>query len=359
MRTLIVGFGRSGAGLHLPVLRRLRAEAGAADHWSPEPPLVWDVRDVRQEAAAAGLAAAGSLEEAAATADPARTVVHVCTPPMERPHVLEQLADLGFTRLLVEKPLAADTASLEAVDALARKRGLILRVISPWLSSELTGALRRLAGGPRLGALRSLAFRQLKPRWTRSLNGPGHPTVFDVELPHSVGVALRLAGDAQPVRAAWEDLRLGGRTVPRMGRGHLELRHENGTTSEFFTDLTAPVRERSVVMRCATGEVTGHYPVSEADHHAQWTVREGAGAARRSVVHDEALATFLRDAYRDFAEGRTTARGADDYAIGRRVVEILQEAKSLAEASPTARVPDPGERPAEPVDLSKGAAHDV
>jgi predicted dehydrogenase len=360
MRTFIVGFGRSGKGLHLPVLRGLRNGDPDTVPWSPEPPLVWDVRDIRQEAVQSGLVPVDSPEEAARITDPARTVVHVCTPPAERLHVLTRLVALGYTRMLVEKPLAADTGSLDAIDALVREHGVAMRVISPWLSSTLTGGLHELITGGTLGTLRSLRFRQLKPRWTRTLDGFGHPTVFDVELPHSVGVALWLAGDGQLVDAEWEDLRLGERNVPRMGRGRIVLQHDSGVQSEFFSDLTAPTRERSVAVRCAGGDVLGHYPVSEADHYAQWTVRQGIGPAERSVAWDDALTAFLRDAYRDFAEERPAPSGADDYAIGVRVVELLQDAKLLAGAQTTTPgASAPVAVPARPEQTTKAAAHDV
>ncbi|UNS95737.1 Gfo/Idh/MocA family oxidoreductase [Streptomyces tubbatahanensis] len=344
MRTFIVGFGRSGRGLHWPVLRGLRDQLGADGPWAPEPPLVWDLRDVREEAARCGLTAVASLDEGARLTDCERTVVHVCTPPAERLHLLERLAGLGFTQFLVEKPLAADTASLDAIDTLVRERGLAVRVISPWLTSELTRELGELIAGGRLGTLRSVRFRQFKARWGRTLHGHGHGTVFDVEPPHSVGVALRLAGDARLVGADWADMRCGTRAVSRMGRGRITLQHVTGVRTEIVSDLTMPTRERSVTLTGTGGEAVGHYPVSDADHYAQWTVRTaGQGRARRCVAYDDALAAYLLGAYRDFAAGRARPGDgrADDYRIGRRVVQLLQEAKSLAGAPPDASTDAP------------------
>ena len=45
-RTLIVGLGRSGWGLHLPVLARLREFESDREYFSAEPCVVFDTRGV-------------------------------------------------------------------------------------------------------------------------------------------------------------------------------------------------------------------------------------------------------------------------------------------------------------------------
>src|SRR4029079_6631807 len=105
------------------------------------------------------------------------------------------------------------------------------------------------------GALRSISSVQSKPRLTRSLASEGHPTAFDVEVPHVLGVALRLAGDADVVAAACTDMHVEGRTVPRMGSAHLVLRHAGGVRTEVLSDLTSPVRERRIALELTGGRL--------------------------------------------------------------------------------------------------------
>lgn len=343
LNTFIVGGGRAGLGLHWPVLRKLRALPDESGRWSPDPPVVWDVQDIHEQALAEGLVPADSLAHAAKLADPARTVVHLCTPPVDRFATLQELADLGYTRIVVEKPMAVGVAGLEAIDMLARVRGLRLRVVSPWLASSLTHELAELVrygaagelGG--LGGLRSLSFTQFKPRWTRTLRSNNHTTAFDVELPHSLGVALRLAGDARIVDAALTDMRIGDTVIPKMGSARLTLQHHNGVTTEIASDLTSPIRERRIGLRFDTGHVVGHYPISDVDHHASLTVHDGAGGgtATPRILFDDALTTYIDHAYRDYEAGADRAGGSggwDDYAIARRVVQLLQEAHLMAAA---------------------------
>ncbi|MFC8827812.1 Gfo/Idh/MocA family oxidoreductase [Streptomyces sp. NPDC057137] len=379
LNTFIVGGGRAGLGLHWPVLRKLRALPDQSGLWSPDPPVVWDVQDIREQALAEGLLPADSLAHAATLADPATTVVHLCTPPADRFATLQELADLGYTRIVVEKPLAVGVAGLEAVDMLARVRGLRLRVVSPWLASSLTEELAELVrygtsgGAPReLGALRSMSFTQFKPRWTRTLRSDNHTTAFDVELPHSLGVALRLAGDARIVDAALTDMRIGDTVIPRMGGARLTLQHHNGVTTEIASDLTSPIRERRIGLRFDTGHVVGHYPISDVDHHATLTVHDGTGTgtgtgtgggtASPRILFDDALTSYIDGAYRDYEAGTDRSGGSDDrsdYAIARRVVQLLQEARLLASAqhegeSAPRRPPLTGVSPA----LRSGADHE-
>ncbi|MFF2652063.1 Gfo/Idh/MocA family protein [Streptomyces sp. NPDC058045] len=340
LNTFIVGGGRAGLGLHWQVLRRLRERPETAGLWAPERPVVWDVRDISARARAEGLRAARSLEHAAALADPADTVVHLCTPPFGRFEMLRALADLGYTRFVVEKPMTVGVAGLDAIDTLARVRGLRLRVVSPWLASALTQELTAQVRRGGLGALRSLSFTQSKPRWSRTLRSHDHGTALDVELPHSIGVALQLAGDARVLAASVTDMRVGDRVVPRMGTASLTLRHQGGMTSEFHSDLTSPIRERRIGLRFDAGEAVGHYPISEVDHHASLTLRrsEEAAPAAPRLLFDDALTRYVEQVYRDFAaDGTPVSDGTpvyDDYAIARRVVQLLQDARLLAAVPP-------------------------
>src|SRR5687768_4164010 len=205
VRTLVVGLGRAGAELHLPVLARART---SVRQLSDDRPIVaCDPR--RLPAERPGLAMVGSLAEAATLLDPGDTVAHLCTPPSLRAEVMAELAERGFRNVIAEKPLAADTDDLARLIRLRRKHGLRIAVVEPWLTSTLTGRLTELLRGGALGEPKSISIVQNKPRFRRSMAGPDHQTAFDVELPHGVGLALRLAGSARVTHAAGHDLTVG------------------------------------------------------------------------------------------------------------------------------------------------------
>jgi predicted dehydrogenase len=322
VRTLVVGLGRAGAELHLPVLARARA--GARQLFGEAPVVACDPRRVLADRA--GLVVTTSLAEAAARLDPAQTVAHVCTPPTVRLEVIAELAERGFRNLVVEKPLAADTDDLARVIRVRRKHGLHVAVVEPWLTSTLTARLTELTRTGALGELKSVAIVQNKPRFRRSLTGPGHPTAFDVELPHGVGLALRLAGNARVTHAAGSDLVVGDVVVPRMGGARVGLRHNSGVRTEISSDLTSPVRERRITMQFELGSVVGHYAVSDDDDHSQLTVTR-AGHREHEVLRDDSLTEWMVRAYRLFqAGGDQHARG---FAFATDVVQLLSVAKNI------------------------------
>lgn len=317
--TLVVGLGRAGAGLHLPVLRGLRATAPDAP-----PMVVFDPH--RNVEPAPDVLTAHTLAHAAALTDPARTVVHLCTPPTARVRPLAELVALGFRRVLVEKPLAADIADLAEVLDLVAGTGVDLVPVAQWRCSELTRRLLALVRGGSLGALRSVAFTQCKPRFSRTISGDDHPSAFDVEAPHSVALALTLAGPARVVDAGCADLRLGDAVFPTLGGAWLRLAHDGGARTAVTTDLTAPVRERRVVCGFDGGTAVGHFAVSCADEYAQLRVVAG-GSRAHEVFRDDSLTAFLARAYRHFGGEE---RLVDELGTGAAVVELIAEAKRLA-----------------------------
>lgn len=328
MRTLIVGLGRSGLGLHLPVVSRLAQIPDGAGVREPGPVVGYDPEPAAREAATRhGMTVVSRLSDAARLLPPARTVVHVCTPSTIRIGILEDLAALGFGHLLVEKPLAVDRAGIAEVERLRSAYGLNLSVVAPWLGSDLTGRLALLTRESPLGRLRSIHVSQLKPRFRRTLADGGSVSAFDVEVPHSLGVALHLAGDGAVVDAAWSGLAVEGQVVAHMGTARLVLRHETGVRTEIFSDLGSPSRVRRIRLEFEAGRAIGDFPVSADDEYAQLEVT-GAG---REVLRDDSLSRSFEQTYRTFASGGTGA----DYPTNLRVAVLLCDAKERClEAEP-------------------------
>ncbi|MEU5849138.1 Gfo/Idh/MocA family protein [Saccharopolyspora shandongensis] len=317
LHPLVLGLGRAGSGLHLRVLAKARAIAPELFH--PEPVIGCDpAPDARHDLS--GVITTDSLASATELLDPQRTVVHVCTPPTTRVAVLTQLAQRGFRRAIVEKPLATGIDELREIDALRQRYGLDLVVVSHWTAAELTERIDALVRRGELGELRSIRFAQDKPRFTRSIATHGHPTAFDVELPHSLSVVLQLAGPAEVQRAAWTDMHCPDTVLPGMGSAHLVLHHSGGVTSEISSDLTSPVQQRRIALEFTGGQVTGHYPISDQDDHAQLVID-----GQRHIFRDDALTRFVLLAYRHF---HTPAAGGHyTLQVHRDVVRLLADAK--------------------------------
>lgn len=328
LHTLVVGLGRAGAGLHLPVLAKARERQ---PRWfAPEPAVAFDHdAAARARHTAEGVRTVDSLAQAGRLLDPGRTVVHVCTPPVARVELIEELLALGFRRLLVEKPLASGPRDLARLRELLRGPGVQVDVVAPWLASTLTDRLTVLARErSALGTLRQISVVQNKPRFRRSLATSGHPTAFDVEIPHAVGVLLQLAGDADVAGAICTDLDVNGRRLPRLGGATLRLAHHGGVRSVIRSDLTSPVRERRITLRFDNGTAIGHYPAEASDHYAQLRLLiRDVPPEPRAVFHDDALTEFMLRAYADFAAGGPGAAAFEEHA---RVVGLLGEAKELA-----------------------------
>jgi predicted dehydrogenase len=326
MRTLIVGLGRAGLGLHWGVIRRLRAQR--PDLFADAPALAYDKRDVVRRADRAGMVLVDSLAEARRLSDPAETIVHLCTTPTARLEPLRELADLGYRQIMVEKPLAADARTLREIAELRRSRDLRLAVVAHWLDSALTRRLAGLVRSEELGRLRSISITQNKPRLRRTLESAtnGHQTAFDVEVPHSLGVVLRIAGNASVSAAGLTDMKVGSLVVPWMGNARLVLGHDAGPRTEIFSDLSSPVRERRIELEFTGGSAVGHYAGSEDDHYAQLQIARN-GAITTHVFPDDALSSFFVRVYRDFARG---ASFDEELGLATRVVELIGQAKSMS-----------------------------
>jgi predicted dehydrogenase len=325
LRSLIVGLGRAGAGLHLPVLSRMR-DAAPDVPLAGQPFVGYDPRGVTYGNPADDLILVDSLAHARSLLDPESTVVHLCTLPDARADVLADLATAEFRQIIVEKPLAADVHQVQRIRSLCAKYHLRLQVVAPWLASALTTRLVNLVRSGELGALRSISVVQRKPRFAKSLTNAGHPTAFDVEIPHSLPVALRLAGDARVTSAACTDMGIGEVSIRWMGTARLTLQHVSGAITEIFSSMVSPSRERRIVLRFDEGRAVGYYPESQADNFAQLHVVRGT-KERSEIFLDDTLAAYFRYAYRRFAYGEVPS---EDFELQARAVSLIGDAKKLS-----------------------------
>lgn len=351
LQPLVVGLGRSGSGLHLRTLARLAGRTGSTGSPLVALPAVGcDPRAgvLRLSAAPGEVTVVTTLDKALHHLDPATAVAHVCTPPGLRYALVAELAGHGFRRMVVEKPLAASRGELDALIRLRDEAGFGLVAVAHWTGSRLAGRLRRLVRSERLGRLRRITVDQNKPRFRRSLTTDGHQTALDVEIPHSLALALDLAGPAELRAAHCWDLRCEDRELPRLGGAHLELGHRSGVATLLRSDLGAPVRQRSVVCEFEDGTATGHFPLSEDDDHAQLVITPvGSGAPAvptgapttdgvpgpgRQVFRDDALTDFLEGAYRGFLSEAPDAAG---FSLACATARLLCAAREhCAAASP-------------------------
>lgn len=328
--TLVVGLGRSGAGLHVPALTLARSAQAANALFADQPFITVDPHGDRHDPLP-GTVDAGSLAAAADLTDPAHTVVHLCTPPTIRVKALAELGRLGFRKIIIEKPLTSDERCLDEIGRLRWHWDLDLVVVAQWLASTLTGRIQQILRDGQHGSLRSIRIIQRKPRFTRSLADDGHPTAFDVEMPHSVGVALAIAGTASVRDAGWADMTFGDVTIPRLGTAWLSLDHAAGVRTEIRSDLTAPARERQITLELDGATLIGHYPSSGADEYAQLRIAAN-GSETGEIFRDDALTAFIVASYARFAVARPRHQRAEpdaDLARSAEVVRLIGAAKRI------------------------------
>ncbi|HEU4425654.1 MAG TPA: Gfo/Idh/MocA family oxidoreductase [Pilimelia sp.] len=317
---VIVGYGRAGRDLHHASLRAI------AGH----DPTVFAVDPARPSYLLPGAVWVSTVHEAVRRlGDPARAVFHVATPVATHRGIVERLVDLGATRIVLEKPIAASAEDARQILGAVR-RGVTVLPVGVWLSSSVTEHLEKIVAAGTIGTPVELHMEQSKPRFGRSARADAHTSAIQVELPHQLLLALHLAGQEATVAhaAIWPMELEDGRTIPRMGGATVTLRHAGGTSSRLVSDLTAPMRVRRLRLSGSGGEIVAHYPVSGDDDMGQLRM---PGQAHRTLVRDAPVTRFLTAAYGHFAGICDPPPG--DLNLHLRVAELLEQIATQAETA--------------------------
>jgi predicted dehydrogenase len=327
-KTLIVGFGRSGRDLHLRCLRKM--QNGNGNGAAPRRIGVIDVEHRSLSAADhASVDAFKSLEDARPFFD-TDTVVHVCTPPPTHLQVLREAARYGYSRIIVEKPLVSRLADLTVLQSLVKEHRLSVFVVANWLSSSLTYRLRERLQRSADQNWSKLTISQIKPRFGRSLATWGQETIFDVEIPHQIALSLLLGGaDLEVRRVECSDMVVNRTRIPHMGKATITLEDKHGRVIVLHSDLTAPIRQRSVEVLFENGTRSiGYYPSDDADSFSQLLTfhRQHDAPISHEIFVDDPLSTFLHEVYDYFEhDGR---RPASDVDFNTAVVSTISKAKA-------------------------------
>ena len=326
LNSLIIGLGNAGGGLHLPCLRKLHGRSGliaAVDPVAVAP----DIPEARGLRVFRHLADVEDFR-------PDDTVVHVCTSPESHPQVIRSAGEMGYTRVLSEKPLAASVAGVEEIRRVRAGHNIEILVVANWLHSRLTARLVTLIETQLFGSLRTVTVEQHKPRFARTLANPSHGTAFDVEIPHQVALALRLAGRPLAVtRASSGPMRIGGQVFTHMGAAGMVLRHAGEVTSVLRSDLCACRRERFVRVEFDDGhQALGFYPVDREENFSRLDIYDWQGRlVSRDTFEDDVLTACFAECYGYFSGA--ASRPVSDVEFHADVTSVIDQAKLLCGAT--------------------------
>jgi predicted dehydrogenase len=347
---VVVGLGRAGLGLHIPVLEKIRHDSAAASPFGAVVGLVDTVEagtrralhrleydygyDPRRVSCATSLADLTGV-------DPDNTIVHICTPADDHASALRAATEVGFRRIIVEKPCAANTADVDEMRRIADRTGAGIAVINPYLYSRSVAAckdkIRQVGQQPHY-----LEFEMSKPRTTPTLLGRSKPeSIMDVELPHQIATALHLteASRYRVLRAEVRHMHYREtdtdvcQVVRNMGVGIVVLELDQ-CIAVLVSSLDALSRTRELKLRFPNTEhIEAFLPVTGDDHTS--VIMEYSGhntdgsieQTRVTKLPDDMLARCLFDMYSRFT---TDSPQLSDLTFNRKVVDVMDRAKTFA-----------------------------
>jgi predicted dehydrogenase len=347
---VVVGLGRAGLGLHVPVLEKIRHDSAAASPFGAVVGLVDTLEggirralhrleydygyDPRRVSCATSLAGLTGV-------DPDHTIVHICTPADDHASALRAATEAGFRRIIVEKPCAANTADVDEMQRIADRTGASIAVINPYLYSRSVASckakIRQVGQQPHY-----LEFEMSKPRTTPTLLGRSRPeSVMDVELPHQIATALHIteASRYRVLRAEVRHMHYREmdtdvcQVVRNMGVGIVVLELDQ-CIAVLVSSLDALTRTRELKLRFPNSEhIEAFLPVTGDDHTS--VIMEYSGhntdgsieQTRVAKLPDDMLARCLFDMYSRFV---TDSPQLSDLTFNRKVVDVMDKAKTFA-----------------------------
>ncbi|GAB3808301.1 hypothetical protein GCM10027605_40500 [Micromonospora zhanjiangensis] len=294
-------------------------------------------------AAAEGLAdqvGCRALPDVAAVLAADLDAVYVCVPPFAHGPAEEAVLAAGLP-MFVEKPVAADLATAERVEALARERGTVTAVGHHWRYLAVVDRARELLADRPVRMIGGAWWDRVPPvAWWPRRELSGGPVVE--QAAHVLDLMRLLAGEATEVCG------YGDGTPPRAGGAdpdgaYLDGADIDGVTAAVLRFAAGAVgvvtaacvlswKHRAGVEVLADGLAlsVGEHGLTVRDGTGEWTVPADPDAARTAV--DRAFVDTVRGV------------GADVRVPYAEAVATHRLACALAESTRTGRPVRPGDR---------------
>ena len=347
---VIVGLGRAGMGLHIPVLEKIRRDGAGASPFGAVVGLVDTVEGGIKRAQhrleydygydPRGISCATSLAGLTGV-DPDNTIVHICTPADDHASALRAATEAGYRRIIVEKPCASNTADVDEMQRIVDRTGASIAVINPYLYSRSVASckdkIQQVGRQPHY-----LEFEMSKPRTAPTLAGRSRPeSVMDVELPHQIATALYLTGASRyrVLRAEVRHMHYREvdtdvcQVVRNMGLGIIVLELDE-CIAVLVSYLDSLTRTRELRLRFPNTEhIEAFLPVTGDDHTSvvmEYSGHNTDGSSEQTRVAklpDDMLARCLFDMYSRFL---TDSPQLSDLTFNRKVVDVMDKAKTFA-----------------------------
>lgn len=276
-------------------------------------------------AAATGAAAFATLDEALQWGP---TVAVVCSPPAMHLDAALACANVGC-HLLIEKPLAAAVAGLDALDAAVAARGVRAVVAYQLRFHAAVVRMRELVQSGAIGALLAIRaeYGQYLPAWRPARD---YRDTYTAQAALGGGILLDGSHEIDYVRWLAGEVAAVSATTARLSDLEMDVEDTAALIVRFRTRAIGEIHldcvQRGYSRRCV---LIG----SEAT--VRWDVTSGLSiTARDGGVSHEPLVPQPNDPYvaemRAFLDGDVTRHA--NLADGRRVVEIVEAARASAAA---------------------------
>ena len=268
------------------------------------------------------------------------TVIDICTPTATHGKIIDKMADAGFTRFIVEKPLVTTAGDLERISS----RNIHVAIMHNYLFSKATeralGLIQANEFVPKSMASCFCKDRVRESVMKRGFNGDEPPHVFTIEIPHQLYLATEFLGLAKVEAAYAEDMRIDNSVFPSHGAGVIYLEHPASVLDELqnpfsvhYSCLSSDKPIKCVVISGSSGQtLTINYPVSKSALTSTVEIQDGMGNHCIEVFENDdmmkrALEHYYTSLTSDAPSFANSCHGSKDGAW--MVIEALSKSNRL------------------------------
>lgn len=267
--------------------------------------------------------------------NPLDCIMDVCVPNAFHYEIVNKVVELGFKKVLVEKPLAdsiEESIKFGYLDA-------NIAVVENYLYSNVTLELKRIIKEqkfiPKYVRIEFSKDRRPDTMRNRGFHEDRQPHLFFVEVPHQIAVAHFLFGDVKANLGAWcNNLIVEGKVFKEHGEGGITLLHDSGVISYSFSCLEGhnhfPLRYRGIRIYCDNNiTLCAHYPIGGDDaFYGVVMVYEKDDIIKKYSIKDDNLTYTLDALTESLSENSGNVRS--NIALGQKIVKVLCDNINIA-----------------------------
>jgi predicted dehydrogenase len=227
------------------------------------------------------------------------TILDICTNSDRHVEWIEFALDKGFIYAVIEKPLVTSYVDLMRIESRLNGKTEFYTVNYNYLCSPVLSSIENIIDSQKLKIVKIRTnFSKNRIYDSKTKRGADKNGAllhnFLIEIPHQLSIAFKLLGQVRDIDLCYaKDMVEENQVYKNHGEGFIKVIHNNGITSEHFSNLSNAHTIREIIIEFEDDHILIGYFGVHPEYIGKVELRRNGKIVFTDIIGDKSIDSFL------------------------------------------------------------------